>query len=626
MNDNKPVSKKPTNEAASVDDHSTQEISQAQKDLNTIRHIINSEALAVEELKRKQQAREYVTEVVSEALNDRQQSDNSVSKIMVPIVEQAIEKSISQQRDKFIDFLYPLVGDLVRNFATAFFRDFIEKTNELIENSITVKSMKWRYQAWRSGVPFSRYVASQVYAFQTQQVLLIHKETGILLNSVSLNLADDENSDLVSSMLTAISDFVNDSFSQNKGTTPDGKSIPETKVDNQGLHEIRTNEFVLYVKQGPQAMLVAAVTGNISPIAKDKFQSTLEQIHAMYLPQLQTFDGDTTLFAPTYSDLSDCLLAEEKSETKAKKKPWPAIAFLLLVFGALAYYFFLSWQTSQLADEIYALPKDQGIVVNKNEVVGLQQIELTVLRDPSAISIKEWMTLGSITEKQRNDWILVTEIPFVSLSEGLVQRRLGAFIDEFNTKHSVNAQANQTNTELRYDLSTNTISGQLSSTQNIIITAEIAGIEGIKQLAPQMDINVSENTQSDHIISQRALTLLSGNISQLQIAFGSNSAQITELQSSTLNAAVDAFKQLQTFANELDLSAKLLVLGASDNLGSARVNQALSIKRAENTADALVSLGIARTDIMTSGLGIIEDAPPNTNVRKAIIHVILTKL
>jgi outer membrane protein OmpA-like peptidoglycan-associated protein len=65
------------------------------------------------------------------------------------------------------------------------------------------------------------------------------------------------------------------------------------------------------------------------------------------------------------------------------------------------------------------------------------------------------------------------------------------------------------------------------------------------------------------------------------------------------------------------------VLGASDNVGSLSVNQALSIARAQNTADALVALGIDKTQVMTSGLGIIEDAPPNTNVRKAIIHVII---
>ncbi|MFT6267379.1 MAG: hypothetical protein ACJAVV_000176 [Alphaproteobacteria bacterium] len=45
-------------------------------------------------------------------------------------------------------------------------------------------------------------MASQVYTYQIQQVLLIHRDTGVLLNSVSLFDDGNENSDLVSAMLT----------------------------------------------------------------------------------------------------------------------------------------------------------------------------------------------------------------------------------------------------------------------------------------------------------------------------------------------------------------------------------------------------------------------------------------
>ena len=119
------------------------------------------------------------------------------------------------------------------------------------------------------------------------------------------------------------------------------------------------------------------------------------------------------------------------------------------------------------------------------------------------------------------------------------------------------------------------------------------------------------------------MTLLSGEISQLQIDFALASALLDEEELKKLSHISDTFAQLVYFADELGLDAKLLVLGASDNVGSLSVNQALSIARAQNTADALVALGIDKTQVMTSGLGIIEDAPPNTNVRKAIIHVII---
>lgn len=143
----------------------------------------------------KDNAREIVGEVVIEALHDRQKRGDGLDNVLVPIVEKSVQKSVSNHSEQFVGYLYPLVGRLVRKSVTAFLSEFLEKTNELIENSFTLKGIAWRFKAWQAGISFSRYVASQTFVFRVEQVFLIHKETGILLNSVERSSDDGTDAD-----------------------------------------------------------------------------------------------------------------------------------------------------------------------------------------------------------------------------------------------------------------------------------------------------------------------------------------------------------------------------------------------------------------------------------------------
>jgi ribosomal protein S3AE len=100
--------------------------------------------------------REMVGEVFSEALQDR-----SVNRVLLPLVE----KSVADDSEKFVGYLYPLVGSLVRKSVTTFITERLEKANTLIESSHTVRGLTWRFKAWKSGVTCSQYAASNTFAF-----------------------------------------------------------------------------------------------------------------------------------------------------------------------------------------------------------------------------------------------------------------------------------------------------------------------------------------------------------------------------------------------------------------------------------------------------------------------------
>lgn len=619
---NESSSQSATNTASDSEHSGENSGNDAVKQLETIRAIINKQALDKLEDQRKQEARSFVSEVLSEAINDRQQQDQSVSRILEPVVQSSVENAVKNQRQQMSDYLYPLVGDLVRKFSVAFLRDFIEKTNELIENSFTPKSLLWRIRAWRSGVSFSTYLASQTYAFQVHQVLLIHRETGILLNSQSASAFDQEDSDLVSAMLTAINDFVGDSFANksqllsNKGGTSQETQLAIS--DSVGLHEIKTDEFTLYIKQGPQALLVAAVTGNISPFAKTKLQETLEQIHALYLPQLQNFDGETEAFKSCDSSLRECLMKEQRNEkTNKKRKPWMALMLVGAVLLAIMYYLFLLWQTHSVKNKLRELPSEQGIVINSASVVGVKEIELHVLRDPNAVSLEQW--LASHPDSDLRDyqaWMEISQTSFLSLSPTVINKQVQDTV--------IDTQSNLSENEtLSFDPAQHVIEGKLSSAKLATLKQQLQSIPGIGAQQLTYNLDLVNAPLNDKQVNKQLLSELLGQIAQIQLEFDVGSAELSDAHQQALMQIYELYTQVQTLAEQQGNSTKLLVLGSSDNIGNPALNRKLSVQRAKSATDRLIQLGISPQNVMQTSAGVMENVPADRNARKAMFYVIM---
>lgn len=281
---------------------------ESEQQLEQIRALIlgKNNRIILESIKK--DARNIVGNVLTEALHDRQKKDGSVNKVLLPLIEDSVAHSVMHHSDKLVNSLYPLMGSLVRKSVTSFLADFMEKTNQLIDSSFTIKGLKWRIEAWQAGVNFSQYVASQTFSYRVEHVLLIHRETGLLLNFVDLGKASKGDADLISSMLTAINDFVGDSFLDNDNGL------------KEQLQTVTTDNFNLLIKPGPSALIAAAVMGNPPHAISEQLQVTLEEIHRLYNDELNQFDGDNQSFANSEALLLDCLLSEQKKQSLRLKK------------------------------------------------------------------------------------------------------------------------------------------------------------------------------------------------------------------------------------------------------------------------------------------------------------------
>ena len=527
-------------------------------------------------------AKGIVTNVVSEALFDRETKDGSVNKVLVPLVEKSLHRSIEANSDKIVGTLYPLVGTLVRKAVSSFLVEFVERTNALIENSLSPKSVSWRFKAWQSGIRYSEYVASQIYQYQVQQLLVIHRETGTLLHSISSDPDKEKDADLISSMLVAINDFVADAF-----------GVTSTESENE-LGEIKTEDFTLLIKIGPQALLVAAVTGSIPPEVRGKLQQALEDFHQFYQQPLLNYEGDNAPFDGCETILSDCLISERKEGEGKKSKRLIGAVVLLAIFLGLAVLSFMRLSLSILKSDLHELTPPPGIIVT-DTYISNGNVHAKVLRDPIATSIESWFSENGIDTER----VTVIEEPFVSLKPSVVERKLSMLVSDYPLSESENISME------KGENGSFVIAGTVFTPTAINLTQQISAIPGISMLSVDTtSLNVKAAHQVDNAVLQKAaLNRLVNKVSSQNVLFATNQEALSEVQLAKLELLANDIKQLLALADKTETVVSIVVMVSSDNSGSSARNRALSQKRAENVVNSLISLGVESDILIPVSLG-----------------------
>ncbi len=309
-----------------------------------------------------------VSEVLPAALRLRAQRPGALPQAMHPMVEEAIRASIRRDPDILAKALFPILGSALRRALSGALHNMMQTLNQVLEQSLSFRSLKWRAQALRSGKSFAEIALVRSKLYRVERVFLIHKKTGLLLQQRAAESIAIRDAEVVSGMLTSILDFVHDSL----GAQPDRE-----------LEMLRLDDADVWIQHGSQALLASVVRGTPPRGLRSVFQSAIQEICSQKQRELDRFTGDTTPFLSCQDQLrSLCLLGQGP--------PRPArLAWLWWVAGALALLAFAVGiyvgRASILRWESYmdALQRQPGIVVTsvrkqdgKHFVAGL--------RDPMA--------------------------------------------------------------------------------------------------------------------------------------------------------------------------------------------------------------------------------------------------
>ncbi len=348
----------------------------------------------------------HLTELLPLALK-RLERRGELNDSLAPTVEAAVRLLIQRDSQRFADALYPAIGPAIRRSISETIRQLLRNLNQALEVGLSWQGLKWRIEAWRSGMPYAQVVMLHSLDYRVEQVFLIHQRSKLLLGHVQASGVQDRDPDMVSSMLGAIDDFIQDSFAAER----DGQ-----------LGQIGFGELSILVEPGPDLLLAVAVRGDPPARLREQMQQVLEDIQSRYANVLDGFDGDMSVFSALEGLLEPLL--QQQFKTPEGSRRWRlslkarliglALLLVLLMWGIDRWW----WQRQQ-TDFLQRLRAEPGLVVTSlTDKDG--QLHIRGLRDPLARDPGELLRQTVLDP----DEILLDFSAFQSLQPQFVHRRL----------------------------------------------------------------------------------------------------------------------------------------------------------------------------------------------------------
>lgn len=311
---------------------------------------------------------EELADRLPEAIALRGSRDDQLGRALGPTIETAMRESIRRNPEEMATAIFPILGPAIRKAIAETMAALVRSINAAVEQSLSVNGIKWRIEAWRTGVPYPEIVIRHALVYRVEQVFLVHAETGLLLEHVAAQDLQIDDADLISSMMSAIGDFVRDSFRPGEGAT---------------LRTFSVGEHTVQVEAGPRALLAVVIRGQAPDSLLLRQQDTLETIHLEYASQLADFSGDSEPFESARPLLATCLETVLVTQSKeARERAWMRWAlpllFVVLVIAAFWVRSSMRWNAA-----LKALRAEPGLVV-VDASRGLRNWTISGMKDPIA--------------------------------------------------------------------------------------------------------------------------------------------------------------------------------------------------------------------------------------------------
>jgi hypothetical protein len=502
---------------------------------------------------------------------------------LVPVIETALKDSIEQNPHTLSDILFPVMLPAIRKAVADDIRNMINSLNTTLENGFSPKRIRWRFKALFSGISYAEIVLSHAYVYRVKQVLLIHKQTGLLLNSASDN--DDsvtKNDDMVSSMLSAIKDFVQDSFS----------------VDGENeLDTIKVGKFNIWIEQGPGAILAAIVDGDAPSGLRTLLKESIEKIHLKLAYALENFDGEISIFEKANPYLQSCILSEQKE--RKKKKPVVLIFILLLFVGFGSYQAYLSIEKyikfNKFEDALSAYP---GIVITDNNDSGGKKI-YEGLRDPLSIKPTTISSNYNIDTSQ----IGFDLKPYISLDDEIILQR--AYLKLSPPSKAI----------LKYRDGTLYVSGEANEDWVYAMKLKYSGIPGINKV---------DFSKINALTSRKEVSRTCLSIEQYFFVFKYNIVELNEQQETKFSSLINEVNTVLDFNFSQDSVPVIIVIAHTSYEGNAEGNEKIAFDRAQQFINLMINAGIPM-EVLVPKTDYIEDINEAFPVRSVSFRVIYSK-
>ena len=126
-----------------------------------------------------------VSRVLPEAVAIRSSQDRQLTNALMPAVEDALTVSVKKDPQKLVDIIFPVLGPAIRKAISSALGEMVQSLNQTLEHSLSLESLRWRWEAYRTRRPFAEIVLYHKLVFQVEHVFLIHRQTGLQLLHVA---------------------------------------------------------------------------------------------------------------------------------------------------------------------------------------------------------------------------------------------------------------------------------------------------------------------------------------------------------------------------------------------------------------------------------------------------------
>ncbi len=555
-----------------------------------------------------------VSRVLPEAIARRSSQDRKMELALEPLTARAIRASIKKDRQVFVDALFPVMGPAIRKAIAAAIQGMIQSVNQVLDHSLSIQGFKWRLEAMRTRKPFAEIVLLHTLVYQVEQVFLIHRDSGLVLQHAVAGSAKAQNPDLISGMLTAIKDFVQDSFGTKK---------------EEVLETMRVGERNIWIEHGRHAFVAAVIRGNPPVDLQQILRDAIDEIHFKEGSNLAIFNGDTTAFETVRYILDSCLQAQFKKAKRKSSYLLPIIVGLILVAAGFGIFYYYKAH-SRWSMYVAGLRDEPGIVITsvvkksgKRHIFGLRDpvatdplklLEVSGL-DPADVAF-HWETYHSFHPpfvRQRLQTVF-NPPPTVALEfkEGVLSAKgtaTGKWIEEtgrlavavpwieaFHSDDVIDIDAKlKPPASVILELDGRTLSAQGSASNRWISTTRqtAANLPGIDHYNDQALIN--EDLQR--------LEYLGVALQKKVFLFKPGLKEMAAGQQETFDNLVEEIRQFFSYAESAGRPYMIEIVGHSDASGSQIQNLQISRERAEAFRDQLVARNLAREKFVAIGVG-----------------------
>ena len=374
-----------------------------QSRIDEISDELRSRAVRVEDLADK----------LPDALALRGSRDDQLGRALSPTIDTALRESIRRDPREMAAAIFPILGPAIRKSIAEAMSGLVRSINRAVEQSLSIQGLKWRIESWRSGVPYPQVIMKHALVYRVEQAFFIHAETGLLLEHVSAPDLDVPEAELVSSMLSAIQDFVKDSFRPAEGAT---------------LRTFSVGDHTVQVEAGPRALLALVIKGESPESLLLKQQDTLETLHLEFASQLAEFNGDARPFVSARPLLEDCIETVLTTQNRQRGRyfwlRW-AIPLTILALVGLGLYIRATMRWNRALAAVRAEP---GLVVVDADR-GWRTWTISGLRDPIARNAQSVLAGVGVTPRSlAGEWD-----GYMSLDPEIVRARAARAVDSLKS-------------------------------------------------------------------------------------------------------------------------------------------------------------------------------------------------